>query len=167
MEATNNTSGDAGRPRRPLKLVFGKQKKPEVASSESTSEAQAVVAAVSREYIVLLVPYFLRPSRQLGSAGLVESSKPRLFLSRPPPLLAAVENADAVVKEPPVSIARSADGGTAPVITRSFSAMGASPRGTSIATTRKFQMPPSRTWTPSGSATTASLLSVVASRLSP
>jgi hypothetical protein len=51
MEATNILSGGAGRPRRPLKLVFGKEKKPEVVATEPTSEAQSIIAAVSQDYI--------------------------------------------------------------------------------------------------------------------
>lgn len=54
MEATNNLPGGAGRPRRPLKLVFGKAKKPEVVATEPTSEAQVILAAVSQDYIELL-----------------------------------------------------------------------------------------------------------------
>ncbi|KAJ5670345.1 uncharacterized protein N7477_005708 [Penicillium maclennaniae] len=72
METTNISSGDAGRPRRPLKLVFGKERRTEVASSEPTSEAQGVITAatrISRTGRVLKAPTAFIPAPAAAGSG--------------------------------------------------------------------------------------------------
>ncbi|KAJ6113613.1 hypothetical protein N7523_006930 [Penicillium sp. IBT 18751x] len=72
METTNSSLGDAGRPRRPLKLVFGKERRTEVASSEPTSEAQAVITAatrISRTGRILKAPTAFIPAPAAAGSG--------------------------------------------------------------------------------------------------